>query len=86
MCFAPSFLDLCENGFNQFLSNNAKSLKAEFLIPNLVGDFIKTIPNGVKVIPTKSEWFGVTYKEDAPVVKASINKLIETGIYTNNLW
>ena len=86
MCFSPSFLELCENGFNQFLSNNAKSLKAEFLIPNLVGDFIKTIPNGVKVIPTKSEWFGVTYKEDAPVVKASINKLIETGIYTNNLW
>ena len=68
------------------MSINTKSLKGEFLIPNLVGDFIKSQQNGVKVIPTNAEWFGVTYKEDAPVVKASIYKLVETGIYPINLW
>jgi hypothetical protein len=86
MCFSPSFLEHCENGFYNFLSINAKSLKGEFLIPNLVGDFIKSQQNGVKVIPTNAEWFGVTYKEDAPVVKASIYKLVEAGVYPSNLW
>jgi hypothetical protein len=86
MCFSPSFLNHCENGFNEFLTNNAKSVKAEFIIPNLVGDYIKSVPNGVKVIPTNAKWFGVTYKEDAPVVKASINKLVESGTYPNKLW
>jgi len=86
MCFSPSFIEHCENGFYDFLLNNAKSLKAEFLIPNLIGDYIKSVPNGVKAIPTNAEWFGVTYKEDAPVVKASINKLIKNGVYPNNLW
>ena len=68
------------------MSNNAKSLKREYLFPNLVWDFIKSQPNGVKVIPTNAEWFGVTYKEDAPVVKASIYKLVEAGVYPSNLW
>lgn len=86
MCFSPSFIEHCENGFYEFLVNNAKSLKAEFLIPNLIGDYIKSVPKGVKVIQTTAEWFGVTYKEDAPVVKASIDKLIKNGVYPNNLW
>jgi len=86
MCFSPSFLEHCENGFYNFLGNNAKSLKGEFLIPNLVGDFIKLQPNGVKVIPTNAEWFGVTYKEDAPIVKASIYKLVKAEVYPSKLW
>jgi hypothetical protein len=40
----------------------------------------------VKVIPTDAKWFGVTYKEDAPGVKASIHTLIENEVYPKKLW
>jgi hypothetical protein len=38
------------------------------------------------VIPTTSQWFGVTYKEDAPSVKASVEKLVAEEVYPGNLW
>lgn len=40
----------------------------------------------ISVIPTSSKWFGVTYKEDAPVVKASVDKLVADGEYPPSLW
>jgi len=49
----------------------------------------KVVKNGeadVKVIPTSSQWFGVTYKEDAPEVQASIDKLVAAGEYPSKLW
>lgn len=35
----------------------------------------------IHVIPTNETWFGVTYKEDKPAVKASIEELIRQGKY-----
>jgi hypothetical protein len=40
----------------------------------------------IKVIPTSAKWFGVTYKEDAPMVKESLRKLVGAGEYPENLW
>ncbi|RYZ31478.1 MAG: nucleotidyltransferase, partial [Sphingobacteriales bacterium] len=40
----------------------------------------------IKVIPTSAPWFGVTYKEDAPIVQRNLNSLIETNEYPNRLW
>jgi hypothetical protein len=49
-------------------------------------DFIKQGKGRVEVIPTSSKWFGVTYKEDAPIVEAAVRKLVEKGEYPGNLW
>jgi hypothetical protein len=38
-----------------------------------------------KVIPNPSSWFGVTYKEDKPQVVESIQKLIASGVYPDQL-
>jgi hypothetical protein len=40
----------------------------------------------IKVIPTSATWFGVTYKEDAPVVTESINRIVNEGVYPGKLW
>jgi len=40
----------------------------------------------IKVIPTSAKWFGVTYKEDAPMVRESLRKLVGAGEYPENLW
>ena len=38
-----------------------------------------------KVLETKGKWFGVTYKEDKESVVQSFKKLIEDGVYREEL-
>lgn len=85
-CFAPSFVDLCASEFTPFLENNIKDIKSEFLMPKVADTFIKEKNGIIDVIPTDAKWFGVTYKEDAPVVKKELDQLIASGIYPENLW
>jgi len=84
--FAPKFIDQCENYFGEFLNKEITNPKGEFFIPLVVDKVVKSGEANVKVIPTSSQWFGVTYKEDAPDVKASVDKLVADGEYPNSLW
>ena len=86
MCFAPGFIDLCESEFALFLTKQGMELKSEFYIPFVAGRFTELGLGQVKVIPTNAKWFGVTYKEDAPGVKASIHQLVDSNVYPNKLW
>jgi NDP-sugar pyrophosphorylase family protein len=85
-CFSHSFFKLAIDQFSEFLRNEGRNLKSEFFIPIVADHFIKAGIGKVKVIPTSSQWFGVTYKEDAPGVVASLNKLIAAGEYPERLW
>ncbi|MEP6467385.1 MAG: sugar phosphate nucleotidyltransferase [Parafilimonas sp.] len=85
-CYGPQFIDMCEEEFQKFLDENEQALKAEFLIPTMTDYFIQSGKGKVEVIPTSAKWFGVTYKEDAPVVLASVQHLVEKGEYPENLW
>jgi hypothetical protein len=40
----------------------------------------------VKVLETSDKWFGVTYKEDKPLVVESFRRLIEQGVYSEKLF
>ena len=85
-CFHPSAFEFIEKLFLDFLSKQLNDPKAEFFIP-IIGDaFIREKKGVIKVIPTSAQWFGVTYKEDAPGVKESINKLVTDGEYPAKLW
>ena len=86
MCFAPGFIDLCEREFALFLEKQGQELKSEFFIPLVAGRFAELALGKVKVIATQAKWFGVTYKEDAPGVKASIDQLVGEQVYPKNLW
>ena len=85
-CFDPSVFLFIEKIFAEFLSKQGSDPKAEFFIP-IIGDrFIKEKKGNIRIIPTSAQWFGVTYKEDAPEVQKSLNALIEAGEYPSNLW
>ena len=86
MCFAPNFINLCASEFKLFLQAKGQELKSEFYIPYVAGRFHELGLGKVKVIPTNAKWFGVTYKEDAPGVKASINALVDSKVYPPQLW
>jgi len=86
LCFDPAFIAVCEIQFGEFLDKHMDEPKSEFFIPTATKHFIQSGIGVVKVIPTTAKWFGVTYKEDAPVVQASISALVASGEYPPNLW
>lgn len=85
-CFNPSIFGFLEVKFKDFLEKNISNPKAEFLIPYAADQYIKEKKGVIKVIPTSSQWFGVTYKEDAPVVQRKLNELVQKKEYPQNLW
>lgn len=84
-CFHPTIFSFIENLFKNFLRENINDLKAEFFIP-IIGDAYIKSGGVIKIIPTSAQWFGVTYREDAPIVKKDINELVSTGEYPASLW
>lgn len=85
-CFDPAVFPFIQQSFTEFLKANKQDPKSEFFIPIIADEFISKGHGVIKVIPTSSQWFGVTYKEDAPVVKESLDKLVEAGTYPTKLW
>ncbi len=84
-CFATTFFDITATQFASFLQHAGQELKSEFFIPLVADQFIQQ-GGKVKIVPTQSSWFGVTYKEDAPFVQESLERLITAGEYPNKLW
>jgi NDP-sugar pyrophosphorylase family protein len=85
-CFSPAVFDYSEKLFHQFVEKNGHLPKSEFFIPIVGDNFIKEPGCAIRVVPTGAQWFGVTYKEDAPIVQASISKLVADGEYPESLW
>jgi dTDP-glucose pyrophosphorylase len=85
-CFNPSIFSFLELKFKEFLEKNISNPKAEYLIPFAADQYIKERKGVIKVIPTSAQWFGVTYKEDAPVVHRKLNELVQNKEYPQNLW
>lgn len=81
--FTPDFLDELKEKFIDFLETSAKTNpeKAEYLLPEIVGNMVKDGRAAVHVLETTDHWFGMTYKEDKPLFTESINKLIAEGKY-----
>jgi len=86
-CFHPSLFDYLKTEFKTFLQEQGSGdLKAEFLIPRTADQWVKDGKGVIKVLPTNAQWFGVTYKEDAPVVKQALKQIVEQGVYPKSLW
>ena len=86
--FTPSILQELKAGFPVFLEENLKKnpLKCEYFLPSVVGNLLTEEKATVKVLKSTDKWFGVTYKEDKPVVVAAIRKMKEDGLYPEKLW
>lgn len=86
--FYPDFIEKNEEKFHVFLEEKVKEnpMKAEFLIPVVVDELIKEGNVDVKLLSSDEKWFGVTYQEDKPNVKAGIKNLVDKNEYPNGLW
>lgn len=86
--FTPDFIDELETGFEQFLKglSEEEAVKAEYLLPTIVDQLLKEKRVELSVLKSSDKWFGVTYKEDVPLVIADFKKLLEEGVYPEKLW
>jgi hypothetical protein len=84
--FTTSMFDELDERFPRFLRQHRGDLKAEFLLPTVVGEIIRDGRAQVKVLPTDERWFGVTYQADRPRVQAAVRELIAQGRYPESLW
>lgn len=86
--FTRSILDEIKAGFPAFLEKGIAEnpLKCEYFLPTVVDNLEKAGRAEVTVLSSKDKWFGVTYKEDKPVVVEAIRKMKEDGLYPERLW
>ena len=84
----PAFLDTLEENFKAFFRTEVPGnpLKAEYLLPILIGRLLQKKELTVQVLPTHDKWFGVTYAADKQAVTESFRKLIDAGVYRKDLY
>lgn len=85
-CLCPEIFDIFTKNFKPWLDENLNVDKSEYLLPVEVDKLLQAGQANVKVLHTDAKWFGVTYKQDKPVVVASIQRLIDSGLYPEKLF
>ena len=84
--FTPKCFEFGGELFDAFLKVNKNNPKAEFFIPYVVNEILRSDKASVEVLKSNAQWFGVTYLEDKEIVQAAIGKLKEQGVYPKKLW
>lgn len=83
-----SFVDTLKDGFVEFFKEDvpANPMKAEYLLPIIIGKLLEQGKVSVKVLESSDKWFGVTYAEDKAYVVESFKQLINEGVYKEELF
>ena len=86
--FTASILKEIKEGFSAFLRQGLKEnpLKCEYFLPSVVSNLLAEDRATVKVLTSEDKWYGVTYKEDKPVVMKAIKAMKDSGAYAPELW
>ena len=84
----PEFVQILDDGFKEFFETMGDKdvLKAEYLLPIYIDELLQAGKVSVKVLDSHDRWFGVTYKEDKDYVVESFGKLIDAGVYAEDLF
>ena len=83
----PDFFQILVDGFEEFLSmTDEENLKAEYLLPTIIGELLGEGKLAVKVLKSGDKWFGVTYKEDKDAVVSAVRGLVDAGVYPEKLF
>ncbi len=84
--FGPSIFGALRERFRAFLAGKGGDPRAEFYLPEAVGQLIRAGTVRVRVLATTSPWFGMTHRDDARVVAESLRALVAAGEYPDPLW
>jgi NDP-sugar pyrophosphorylase family protein len=73
--FAPQILGHLERLWDEFLAAHGHEEKSEFLLPTSVGQLMAEGVLDVLVVPTTSDWIGVTNPDDLDPARATLAAL-----------
>ena len=80
-------IDYIEKRMVSFFEKNKDKLDSvEFLLPDILDEYIANDIKSIKLIPTDEKWYGVTYKEDQEHLQIKIRQKIKEGTYPEKLW
>ena len=84
--FTPALFVGLDTQFREFLGARGTEPKSEFYLPGAVSTMIARGETTVRVLPTESAWFGITFRDDKPRVQAALAALVGAGLYPARLW
>lgn len=86
--FTRSILDEIKAGFPAFLEQglSVNPMKCEYYLPGVVNDLLEKQQATVTVLESTDKWYGVTYKEDKPMVVEAIRQIKRAGVYPEKVW
>lgn len=86
--FGKSFLTEADQRFAKWLGENLPKnpLKCEYFLPLVVTQLIEEGKAKIQVLRSTDKWYGVTYREDKPLVVDAIARKTSAGEYPENLW
>lgn len=73
--FGPELFAMLAEKFVAFLNAHGEDRDCEFLLPEAVDALLQEGRASVQVLPTFDRWYGMTYREDIPIVKEALSKL-----------
>ena len=86
--FQASMLAELEARFPKYLRDNLpiNPMKCEYFLPFVPAQLIAEDNACFHALTTDARWYGVTYREDMPRVRAAIASFKAEGIYPEHLW
>lgn len=86
--FTPDVFNCLEDGLCRFLKETLPGdpLKSEYYLPKEINQLVENGSARVRVLPVTEQWYGVTYKEDKPLVTAALARMQKEHIYPTYLW
>lgn len=84
--FAPTAFESFTSYWEAFINANVTSAKNECYLPNGASAIVTRGEGRLRFYTTDATWFGMTYSEDRPIVKAELAKKVASGVYPEKLW
>jgi UTP-glucose-1-phosphate uridylyltransferase len=70
-----------ERQFKLFLNNHINESKSEFFLPNVINQRMIDENKTVKVLESSERWYGITYRDDMPLILEAMKNFINQGLY-----
>ncbi|WP_238389809.1 nucleotidyltransferase family protein [Arenibacter aquaticus] len=82
----PTIFPFITEYLKEFISDENNIPKGEIYLPFAIKEMVAANLIDVDVIPSESQWFGVTYASDKDVAVSELQRMTDNGEYRSPLW
>jgi len=82
----PTIFPFITEYLKEFISDENNIPKGEIYLPFAIKEMVDKNLIDVDVIPSESQWFGVTYASDKEMAVSELQRMTDNGEYRSPLW